>query len=150
MLDIKPGVHVGPFRLGMSISEAIQFLQQCIQQQNQLLSGFETSLDTVPRNITPGGNNHANSLEHGKHNVSNDESQRKASFQVNKVEIVYDGQNPLRSDIVLRLVDDEIVLRFESKTQRLKFIEINNVNHVGMCYSGAKFSGPNEETTFVK
>lgn len=175
MLDIKPGIHVGQFRLGMSISETIQYLQHYIRQQNQLFSGFDTSGNTLQTNINPITNSsstgasevnrHRSNLNINSNNSNNLSSiplrtasgedvssrQSQSALLMNKIEILYDGKNPLRADIVLKLVDDEIVLRFESRTQRLKFIEINNVNRVSMAYSGTKFSGlSDEEATFVK
>jgi len=188
MLDIKPGIHVGQFRLGMSISETIQYLQHYIRQQNQLFSGFDTSGNTLQTNINPLTNSSSSSTivsglssESNRHhrnttninsNTSNSSNnslnlssiplktasgeditsrQSQSALLMNKIEILYDGKNPLRADIVLKLVDDEIVLRFESRTQRLKFIEVNNVNRVSMAYSGTKFSGiTDEEATFVK
>ena len=88
--------------------------------------------------------NHHDTNEDHPHVIPSD-------YIMNKIEILYDGKNPLRNDIILKLVDDEIVLRFESKSQRLKFIEVNNVAKVSMSYSGTKFSGKmDEEATFVK
>jgi hypothetical protein len=187
MLEIKPGVQVGQFRLGMSISETIQYLQHYIRQQNKLFSGFETqthhsnggtleshhqtsassSSSSSASTTTVTASHHHHQTSSSNNNSNNNkgvmtpktpedihEAIKKHSLSdyiMNKIEIVYDGKNPLRSDTIIKLVDDDIVLRFESKTQRLKFIEVNSVQRVIMSYSGTKFSGQmDDEATFVK
>ncbi|EFC43326.1 predicted protein [Naegleria gruberi] len=67
----------------------------------------------------------------------------------NAVEILYNEKDPLNNDTIVKIVEEDIVLYFESKTQRLKLIQINNVKKVKLSYGASIFSGPNVDASFV-
>ena len=43
---------------------------------------------------------------------------------IKDVDVVYNEQKPFESDLILNLINDGIKLLFDSKTQRLKVIEV--------------------------
>jgi hypothetical protein len=67
-----------------------------------------------------------------------------------RTEILYSTQDPLNTDIILNLVMDGIMFRFEPISQRLKMIEVYDFRKVRLTYSATLFSGPSTEPTFVK
>ncbi|KAL0491260.1 hypothetical protein AKO1_009939 [Acrasis kona] len=75
---------------------------------------------------------------------------KRTEYPVNKIEIIYNQHQPVTSDIVIKLVEESIVLRFEPKTQRLRHVEFNDITKVELNYEGKIFSGPSVDCTFVK
>nr|CAG4638477.1 EOG090X06XP [Cyclestheria hislopi] len=61
---------------------------------------------------------------------------------IKKVQVIYNEDDPLASDLVLSLTHDGIRLLFDSVSQRLRVIEIFNMNMVKLKYCGIVFSSP--------
>jgi len=144
-LSVEPGYCMGNFRIGMPISEAIQYLKQYVDQMSRYPRSSElvmvqnsSTLSTSPSSSN--GETYVPSFSI----VSLDEN------RVNKVEILYNEKDPLNNDIIVKIVEEDIILYFESKSQRLKLIQINNVSKVKLSYGGIIFSGPNTDASFVK
>lgn len=55
--------------------------------------------------------------------------QQRQQHYFENVEILYDRQQPLEHDLVLRLRNEAITLRFEPRTQRLKRIDLHIAEH---------------------
>ncbi|KAK8782723.1 hypothetical protein V5799_015936 [Amblyomma americanum] len=56
-------------------------------------------------------------------------------FRVIKgVQIIYNEQCPLESDLVILLSEDGIRLSFDSSSQRLKVIEVTDMSKVKLTY----------------
>ena len=143
-LAVEPGFSMGSFRIGMPISEAIRYLKQYVDQMNRYPKSSELVMVQT------------NSLSNPS-SLSSSPSENVPSFsivtldgQINDVEIIYNEKEPLNNDIIVKIVEENIVLYFESQTQRLKLIQINNVTKVKLSYGGTLFSGPNVDTSFVK
>jgi len=68
---------------------------------------------------------------------------------ISMVELKFSEQEPLAMDIVLDLVEDGFLLRFEPTSQRLKMIEIYDVPKVTLSYCGSVFSAADVPPTFV-
>eukprot|EP01119_Soliformovum_irregulare_P002139 TRINITY_DN1224_c0_g1_i2.p1 TRINITY_DN1224_c0_g1~~TRINITY_DN1224_c0_g1_i2.p1 ORF type:complete len:285 (-),score=54.11 TRINITY_DN1224_c0_g1_i2:357-1211(-) len=68
---------------------------------------------------------------------------------ISHVEIKYNQIEPLANDIVLDLIQDGILLRFDSLTQRLRVVEIYNVSQVCLMYSSSIFSSAESSPTLV-
>ncbi|XP_077517216.1 phagosome assembly factor 1 isoform X2 [Amblyomma americanum] len=64
-------------------------------------------------------------------------------FRVIKgVQIIYNEQCPLESDLVILLSEDGIRLSFDSSSQRLKVIEVTDMSKVKLTYCGSTFCSP--------
>eukprot|EP01111_Echinosteliopsis_oligospora_P010833 TRINITY_DN3434_c0_g1_i1.p1 TRINITY_DN3434_c0_g1~~TRINITY_DN3434_c0_g1_i1.p1 ORF type:complete len:320 (+),score=60.69 TRINITY_DN3434_c0_g1_i1:94-1053(+) len=68
---------------------------------------------------------------------------------ISSVELKFNESAPLTMDIIMDLVEDGLLLRFDPATQRLKTIEIYDVPKVVLSYSGSIFSGSDVAPTFV-
>ncbi|EGG14817.1 UPF0183 family protein [Cavenderia fasciculata] len=68
---------------------------------------------------------------------------------IGKVEIIFNDADPLSIDIVLKLVDDGVLLRFAPSSQRLRVIEIFDVTKLSLLYRGSTFSSSDNIATFV-
>src|SRR5437879_2524604 len=53
---------------------------------------------------------------------------------ISKAELKYSGDDPLSQDIVIDLIEDGILLRFQPSSQRLIVIEIYDVHKVFIFY----------------
>lgn len=71
------------------------------------------------------------------------------NVQINTVQIIFNDNDPLSLDIVIKLVDDGVLLRFEPKSQRLKVIEIFDVKKLSLSYRGSIFNQEDHTATFV-
>lgn len=58
------------------------------------------------------------------------------------VQIIYNEQCPLDSDLVILLSEDGIRLSFDSSSQRLKVIEMTDMSKVKLTYCGSTFCSP--------
>ncbi|XP_037508064.1 phagosome assembly factor 1 isoform X2 [Rhipicephalus sanguineus] len=58
------------------------------------------------------------------------------------VQIIYNEQCPLDSDLVILLSEDGIRLSFDSSSQRLKVIEVTDMSKVKLTYCGSTFCSP--------
>ncbi|XP_075546706.1 phagosome assembly factor 1 isoform X4 [Dermacentor variabilis] len=58
------------------------------------------------------------------------------------VQIIYNEQCPLDSDLVILLSEDGIRLSFDSSSQRLKVIEVTDMSKVKLAYCGSTFCSP--------
>ncbi|KAG2391791.1 hypothetical protein C9374_013276 [Naegleria lovaniensis] len=142
-LPVEPGFSMGSFIIGMPISEAIRHLKQYVEQINRYPKSSELVMVQ-----------HSSSSISSSPNSSSTENVPSFSIvtldeQVNDVEILYNEKEPLNNDIIVKIVEEDIVLYFESQTQRLKLIQINNVTKVKLSYSGTIFSGPSVDASFV-
>ncbi|GAM19269.1 hypothetical protein SAMD00019534_024440 [Acytostelium subglobosum LB1] len=68
---------------------------------------------------------------------------------INKVDIIFNDSDPLSIDIVLKLVDDGVLLRFAPSSQRLRVIEIFDVSKLALSYRGSIFSNSESIASFV-
>ncbi|EFA80378.1 UPF0183 family protein [Heterostelium album PN500] len=68
---------------------------------------------------------------------------------INKVDIIFNDADPLSIDIVLKLVDDGVLLRFAPSSQRLRVIEIFDVSRLALSYRGSIFSSSDNIASFV-
>eukprot|EP01132_Coremiostelium_polycephalum_P005293 gene5293-6590_t len=73
----------------------------------------------------------------------------KHNSKINTVEIIFNDNDPLSIDIVLKLVDDGVLLRFEPRSQRLRVIEIFDVSKLSLSYRGSMFSNGESIASFV-
>lgn len=65
------------------------------------------------------------------------------------VQLVYNDKEPLSSDYMLNLVNDGIILYFDSHLQRLKLIEISDLRKIKLRYYGNYFNNlPAVQPTF--
>ncbi|EGC28642.1 hypothetical protein DICPUDRAFT_159906 [Dictyostelium purpureum] len=71
------------------------------------------------------------------------------NVQINTVQIIFNDNDPLSLDIVIKLIDDGVLLRFEPKLQRLKVIEIFDVKKLSLSYRGSVFNQEDHTATFV-
>lgn len=69
---------------------------------------------------------------------------------VNKIDVVYDAKEPLNQDIVLNLMDDGLLFRFEPITQRLKMVEVHDLLRVRLKYGNTLFTSHADHSSFVK
>lgn len=58
------------------------------------------------------------------------------------IQIIYNEQCPLDSDLVILLSEDGIRLSFDSSSQRLKVIEVTDMSKVKLTYCGSTFCSP--------
>ncbi|RKP09799.1 hypothetical protein THASP1DRAFT_28418 [Thamnocephalis sphaerospora] len=65
------------------------------------------------------------------------------------VEFKYNDEEPLSTDMVIRLPKNGLVFRFEPASQRLKSIEIFQFNHIRLSYQGHDFSSAKIIPTFL-
>lgn len=65
----------------------------------------------------------------GDFDYQQQQQQRQQQQYFENVEILYDRQQPLDHDLVLRLRNEAITLRFEPRTQRLKRIDLHIAEH---------------------
>jgi len=63
------------------------------------------------------------------------------------VQISYNEDDPLLSDLIIDLTQDGIRLLFDSDTQQLKIIEVYNLSKVKLKYCGSVFSSPSVQPT---
>lgn len=99
-LDLKPGLALGPFALGIPICEAFAYIEQ------------NPSIYDV-------------------------------------VHVKYHDEEPLMLDLVVSFPDHGFHLRFESSSQRLRLIEVFDVQRLQMRYANSFIGGPNTLATFV-
>uniref|UniRef100_H2Y3F6 Uncharacterized protein n=2 Tax=Ciona intestinalis TaxID=7719 RepID=H2Y3F6_CIOIN len=66
---------------------------------------------------------------------------------IKEVHVVYNEKRPFDSDIILNLINDGIRLLFDSENQRLKVIEVYDMNKMKLKYCGAYFSSPQVHPT---
>uniref|UniRef100_H2YCQ4 Uncharacterized protein n=1 Tax=Ciona savignyi TaxID=51511 RepID=H2YCQ4_CIOSA len=66
---------------------------------------------------------------------------------IKEVNVVYNEKKPFDSDIILNLVNDGIRLLFDAENQRLKVIEVYDMNKMKLKYCGAYFSSPQVHPT---
>lgn len=99
-LELKPGLGLGPFTLGMPICEAIANIEQ----------------DT-------------------------------SNYDV--VQVKYHDEEPLMFDIVINFPDLGFQLRFEPCSQRLRLIDVFDVQRLQMHYGKSVIGGPVNPATFV-
>ncbi|XP_057816067.2 PHAF1 protein At3g51130 isoform X2 [Cryptomeria japonica] len=99
-LDLKPGLALGPFTLGIPICEAFAYIEQ------------NPSIYDV-------------------------------------VHVKYHDEEPLMLDLVVSFPDHGFHLRFESSSQRLRLIEVFDVQRLQMRYANSFIGGPNTLATFV-
>ncbi|KAL9653855.1 hypothetical protein ABK040_012916 [Willaertia magna] len=142
-LTVEPGYSMGNFRIGMPISEAIQYLKHYVDQMNKLPKSSELVYIHQPNNNNSSSINKLKIDDPTFSIITIDDN------QMNKVDILYNDKNPLNNDILVKIVEEDIILYFESKTQRLKLIQINDVTKVKLSYSGIYFSGPTIDASFV-
>ncbi|XP_071957563.1 phagosome assembly factor 1-like [Antedon mediterranea] len=69
---------------------------------------------------------------------------------VKEVNVLYCDQDPLSLDLVLNLPQDGIKLRFDSRVQRLKIIEVCDLSKVKLKYCGNHFSSSSVQPTIEK
>lgn len=72
---------------------------------------------------------------------------RRQDRSIKGVQVWYSVQNPLQMDLVLNLSQDGIRLIFDPVAQRLKIIEVNNMNKVKLKYCGVPFNTPQVRPT---
>ncbi|KYQ92158.1 UPF0183 family protein [Tieghemostelium lacteum] len=68
---------------------------------------------------------------------------------IDSAQIIFNDNDPLSIDIVIRLVNDGIILLFEPKSQRLRVIEIFDIKKLTLSYRGVVFSKEMQVATFV-
>nr|PNR59519.1 hypothetical protein PHYPA_002310 [Physcomitrium patens] len=73
--------------------------------------------------------------------------QHRALFDV--VHVKYDDEEPLQMDLVLSFPEHGFHLRFESQSQRLRLIEVYDVQRLHLRYATSSIGGPNISATFV-
>lgn len=112
-MDVIPGKSVGAFALGMTISAAIAF----IQQKSKLISRVELKYNEA---------------------VSASVFRSSCSPFCNLFRAI--EQAPLSTDLILDLVEDGLMLRFEPSSQRLRIIEIYDLHKLALTYAGQVFS----------
>ncbi|KAK6922638.1 Phagosome assembly factor 1 [Dillenia turbinata] len=100
VLDLRPGLGIGPFSLGMPICEA--FAQ--IEQQPNI-------------------------------------------YDV--VHVKYLDEDPLKLDIIISFPDHGFHLRFDPWSQRLRLVEIFDIERLQMRYATSLIGGPSTLATFV-
>ncbi|XP_046842170.1 phagosome assembly factor 1-like isoform X2 [Xenia sp. Carnegie-2017] len=66
---------------------------------------------------------------------------------IKSVQVIYSEANPLAVDLILKLPDDGICLKFDSSDQRLKIIEVYHMKKVKLKYCGGHFNSPHLEPT---
>ncbi|XP_023930822.1 UPF0183 protein C16orf70 homolog [Lingula anatina] len=66
------------------------------------------------------------------------------------VQVWYSDQVPLDMDLVLNLSQDGVKLIYDSYTQRLKIIEVYNLNKVKLKYCGVHFNTPHIQPTIAQ
>lgn len=66
---------------------------------------------------------------------------------IKSVQVIYSEANPLAVDLILNLPNDGIRLKFDSSIQRLKIIEVYQMNKVRLKYCGVHFNSPHMEPT---
>lgn len=67
---------------------------------------------------------------------------RRQDRYIKAVQVWYSDQSPLQMDLVINLSLDGIRLIFDPVSQRLKIIEVNNMNKVKLKYCGVAFNTP--------
>ncbi|EDV29033.1 uncharacterized protein TRIADDRAFT_49777 [Trichoplax adhaerens] len=67
---------------------------------------------------------------------------------IKEVDFIYDEMKPLESDIIIKLPLDGICFIHEPDTQRLKIIEVYDLDRVKLTYSGSHFNSPTIKPTF--
>ncbi|KAF6023009.1 C16orf70 [Bugula neritina] len=67
--------------------------------------------------------------------------------EIQEIQVWYSDQNPLMNDLVLNLSRDGIKLIFDPYNQRLKMIEINDMEKVSLKYHGKHFNSPTVSPT---
>ncbi|CAK8688040.1 phagosome assembly factor 1-like [Clavelina lepadiformis] len=61
---------------------------------------------------------------------------------IRNVDVIYNDKQPFESDLQLNLVNDGVRLLFESRSQRLKIIEIYDLSKTKLKYCGKCFNSP--------
>ncbi|KAL3680902.1 hypothetical protein R1sor_023858 [Riccia sorocarpa] len=73
--------------------------------------------------------------------------QHRSVFDV--VQIKYNDEEPLRYDLVISFPEHGFHLRFEPRSQRLRLIEVFDVQRLQMRYATSSIGGPSIAATFV-
>ncbi|KAG6541426.1 hypothetical protein Mapa_017204 [Marchantia paleacea] len=77
----------------------------------------------------------------------NQVEQHRSVFDV--VQIKYNDEEPLRYDLVISFPEHGFHLRFEPRSQRLRLIEVFDVQRLQMRYATSSIGGPSIAATFV-
>lgn len=68
---------------------------------------------------------------------------------IKTIQLIYNDKDPISSDYMLNLINDGIILYFDSKNQRLKLIEISDLRKLKLRYYGNYFNNlPAVQPTF--
>ena len=67
---------------------------------------------------------------------------------ITAVELKYSAESLLDSDIIIDLLDQGLMLRFEPRSQRLRMVEAYDLAKIHLKYSNASFSGPDTVPSF--
>jgi hypothetical protein len=70
--------------------------------------------------------------------------------KIQKVDVLFNSQDPISADIILKLTNDGILLRFEPISQRLKMLEVFDLSKIRLTYVDTLFTGPSSDSTFYK
>jgi hypothetical protein len=73
--------------------------------------------------------------------------QHRAVFDV--VHVKYNDEEPLKVDLVISFPEHGFHLRFEPRSQRLRLIEVFDVQRLQMRYATSSIGGPSVAATFV-
>jgi len=71
------------------------------------------------------------------------------NVQINTVQIIFNDNDPLSLDFVIKLIDDGVLLRFEPRSQRLRVIEIFDVKKLSLSYRCTLFNQEDNTARFV-
>jgi len=59
---------------------------------------------------------------------------------IKSIQLIYNDKDPLSSDYMMHLINDGIILYFDSSSQRLKLIEVSDLKKVNLRYYGSYFN----------
>lgn len=193
-LELVPGDSLGPFCLAQDINSVVRFLHRHnMVQQRRRLRGLRTAPSSQSSSVAAAASVKTQQLlstligaatvEMGvkRADVGCDRDWDQAitasatdyappENHFSSVEILYDRQRPLDRDLIVRLCEEAITLRFEPRTQRLRRIDLDiakrrvqlsyrldNDNGTGGSGNGFEpmdgstvFCAPDMDPTFVK
>lgn len=75
---------------------------------------------------------------------------QKSSRSIKSVELLYNQEDPLAQDIVISLTQDGVRLFFDARCQRLKVIEVYDLNKITLRYCSTIFSSPSEKASIQR
>ncbi|KAG5061002.1 hypothetical protein JHK87_002031 [Glycine soja] len=131
VLDLRPGLGIGPFSLGnYNYPYSIPFYSQILLPIRICVASRVSNSDGMP--IC--------------------EAFAQIEQQPNLYDVVhvkYFDEEPLKLDIVISFPDHGFHLRFDPWSQRLRLIEIFDVKRLQMRYSTSLIGGPSTLATFV-